>query len=83
MESERESEVGDDVDWGLISEEKGVAMTGEFGDEDQDEDMFRMDACLSILDSETDDIDAEFVEAMREIKMERSRSLVPSALRCV
>ena len=74
MESERESDVSDDVDWGLISEQEGVGIIGElqFGDDDQDGDIFRIDVSLSILDSETDDIDVEFVEVVREIEGKKS-----------
>ena len=62
MESDKEAEIGDVLDFpeDIISKESDNG------------DVFNLDVSLAILDAETDEVDAEFLEAVTEIEGKKS-----------
>ena len=82
MESFKESNIGENVELpGESSRDTEFASTGVqesvvesliFDSKDQEYDEFNLDVSLAILDTESEEVDAEFLEAMTEIEGKKS-----------
>jgi hypothetical protein len=70
MESDKEAEIGDVQDFPEYVGERIEVET--LGEESDDEDVFNLSVSLAILDTETDEVDAEFLEAVAEIEGKKS-----------